>query len=256
MAPSNQDIFSRALRRREALIAFAATAGGVLWQAACGNAGPSGTTSSAAETTAAGTVAADVCVLSPEVTEGPYWIANHLTRRDITDGRPGIPLALRVTVVDADTCKPIRGADVEIWHADALGVYSGFSGNVPPSGGGGHATPNNSKRFLRGHQRSDANGHVLFDTVYPGWYRGRTPHIHMKVNVGGSVVHTGQLFFPDATSDAVYRTSAYRSHGQPDTTNGADGIYAAAGGSKAKVHLTRRHKRGGYKGRITVGVRA
>jgi hypothetical protein len=76
------------------------------------------------------------------------------------------------------------------------------------------------------------------------------------VHVGGSVVHTGQLFFPDRTSDAVYRTSAYRSHGQPDTTNRQDSIYAAAGGSKAKVHLTRRRKHSGYKGRITVGVRS
>jgi protocatechuate 3,4-dioxygenase beta subunit len=194
-------------------------------------------------------------VLSPEVTEGPYYIANHLTRRDITDGRSGLPLALRITVVDADTCKPIHGADVEIWHADAVGVYSGYSGNVPPSGAGGHATPNNSKRFLRGHQRSDSNGRVLFDTVYPGWYRGRTPHIHLMVHVSGSVVHTGQLFFPDRTSDAVYRTSAYRSHGQPDTTNGGDSIYAAAGASKAKVRLTRRKKHRGLKGRIVVGVR-
>ena len=188
------------------------------------------------------------------MTEGPYYIANHLTRRNITDGRPGLPLALQVIVVDARTCKPIENADVEVWHADAVGVYSGYSGNAPPSGQpGGHAIPNNSKRFLRGHQKSDSKGRVLFDTIYPGWYMGRTPHIHMKVHVGGSVVHTGQLFFEDRTSDAVYRTSAYRAHGQPDTTNRTDGIYAAAGGSKAKVHLARRHR--GFGGKITVGVR-
>jgi len=68
-------------------------------------------------------------VLSREVTAGPYYVANHLTRRDITDGRPGLPLALHVTVVDATGCKPIKGADVEIWHADAAGVYSGVDGN-------------------------------------------------------------------------------------------------------------------------------
>jgi protocatechuate 3,4-dioxygenase beta subunit len=250
MSTPDHDILNRVLRRREALIAFAGVAGGALWQAACGSGASTGAASSSTEA-----AAASVCVLSPEVTEGPYYIANHLTRRDITDGRSGLPLALRITVVDADTCKPIHGADVEIWHADAVGVYSGFSGNVPPSGGGGHATPNNSRRFLRGHQKSDSNGRVLFDTVYPGWYRGRTPHIHLMVHVGGSVVHTGQLFFPDRTSDAVYRTSAYTSHGRPDTTNGSDSIYAAAGGSKAKVDLTRR-QHSGFKGRITVGVRA
>ena len=78
----------------------------------------------------------------------------------------------------------------------------------------------------------------------------------MKVHVGGSVVHTGQLFFDDRSSAAVYRTSNYKAHGQADTTNGADGIYAAAGGSKARVHLARRRGRRGFDGRITVGVRA
>jgi protocatechuate 3,4-dioxygenase beta subunit len=114
----------------------------------------------------------------------------------------------------------------------------------------------NNRRFLRGHQRSDAHGRVLFDTIYPGWYMGRAPHIHMKVHVGGSEVHTGQVFFSDAASAAVYRTSAYRGRGEADTTNGTDNIYAAAGGSRAKAHLKRRKGRHGYAGRITVGVRA
>jgi protocatechuate 3,4-dioxygenase beta subunit len=249
MTPNDSDILSRALRRRDALITLGGLGLGAFLQTACGSGAATVATTSRRASSAA------VCVLSPEVTEGPYYIANHLTRRDITDDRPGLPLALHVTVVDADTCSPIEHADVEIWHADAIGVYSGFSGNVPPSGAGGHATPNNDKRFLRGHQRSGGDGRVLFDTIYPGWYRGRTPHIHMKVHVGGSVVHTGQLFFADRTSDAVYRTSAYEAHGQPDITNAADSIYAAAGGSKAKVHLTRRRGHRGIRGRITVGVK-
>ncbi|HEY3020086.1 MAG TPA: intradiol ring-cleavage dioxygenase, partial [Solirubrobacteraceae bacterium] len=186
-------------------------------------------------------IAATSCVLAPEVTEGPYWIANHLTRRDITEGRAGIPLSLHLTVVDATSCKPITGADVEIWHADAKGVYSGVQGN--------------SGHFLRGHQRADANGRVVFHTIYPGWYRGRTPHIHLKVHVGGSVVHTGEVFFRDAVSGAVYRTSAYRSHGQADTTNANDNIYADAGGSRALLKLTKRSKGKGYVGAITLGVK-
>jgi len=196
--------------------------------------------------------AARMCVLSPEVTEGPYYIASHLTRRNITEGLPGLPLALRITVVDAGTCKPIRGADVEVWHANASGVYSGFGGGGPPSGGG----PDNAKRFLRGHQRSDARGGVLFDTIYPGWYPGRSPHIHVKAHVGGRVVHTGQIFFSDATSDAIYRSGAYRPHGQPDTTNQDDGIFRQAGGARARAHLTRRRGAGGYTGRIVLGLRA
>jgi protocatechuate 3,4-dioxygenase beta subunit len=96
------------LRRREALMLFGAAAGGAIWQTACGSKGSSGAAASSSSV-ADGTAAAAVCVLSPEVTEGPYWMANHLTRRDITDGRPGLPLALRITVVDADTCKPGSG---------------------------------------------------------------------------------------------------------------------------------------------------
>jgi protocatechuate 3,4-dioxygenase beta subunit len=246
--PSDQfDALDRALRRRDLLVAAGgASAAAVL--AACGRAG--------AKASGAGRVgsAAATCVLTPEVTEGPYWISNRLTRRNITDGQGGLPLYLHISVVRASDCRPIAGADVEIWHANALGVYSGFGANTPPSGGGGHATPNNARRFLRGHQKADGQGKVIFHTIYPGWYTGRTPHIHLKVHVGGSVVHTGQLFFRDATSDAVYRTSAYRSHGQPDTTNGQDSFYAQGGGSNAAVRLSRRHT-GGYGGRATVGIR-
>ncbi len=223
------EALGRALRRREALLTLAGLGAGALW-AGCGG---RGATSAAAGTDAS---AAAACFLQPEVTEGPFWIANHLTRRNITEGKHGVPLALQIFVVDSD-CKPIKGADVEIWHADAAGAYS-----------------LGSKRFLRGHQKSDADGRVLFETIYPGWYRGRTPHIHLKVHVGGNVEHTGQLFFNDAASDAVYRTASYRSHGEPDTTNGADSIYAQSGGSKSKVKLTRRAKGKGYSGRITVGV--
>jgi protocatechuate 3,4-dioxygenase beta subunit len=242
---AHEDMLSRALRRRELLLALGGLSVAALWQAACGSGGSksaTGTTGTAADTAANAQDAAVSCVLSREVTAGPYYVANHLTRRDITDGRSGLPLGLHIAVVDAGACKPIKGADVEIWHADALGVYSGVNGN--------------SKRFLRGHQKSDSRGRVLFDTVYPGWYMGRTPHIHMKVHVRGSVVHTGQLFFDDRTSAAVYRTSSYRSHGQADTTNGSDSIYGAAGGSQAKVRLARRRGRKGFDGRITVGVRS
>ena len=245
--PADLNVWTRELRRRDLLLA-AGGAGAAAVLAACGRATA---TSSRARGTAS---AAGLCVLTPEVTEGPYWIANHLTRRNITEGQTGIPLNLQIEVVRASSCTAIAGADVEIWHANALGVYSGYGANTPPSAGG-HATPNNGKRFLRGHQRTDHAGRVLFRTVYPGWYMGRTPHIHMKVHVGGSVVHTGQLFFRDAVSDAIYRTSAYSVHGQPDTTNAQDSIYGQAGGSRALVHLARR-TRGGYSGGATVGVAA
>jgi protocatechuate 3,4-dioxygenase beta subunit len=193
-------------------------------------------------------------VLTPEVTAGPYYIANHLTRRNITDGQAGTPLRLRLTVQDATTCRAIRNADVELWHANAGGEYSGYSGAQAPSASpGGHVTPNTSARFLRGHQVTDASGLAVFDTIYPGWYQGRAPHIHVKVHVGGNVVHTGQLFFSDALSDAVYRSGAYAAHGQPDTTDAQDSIYRQAGGATAQLSIGKAAT--GYVGAITMGVR-
>jgi protocatechuate 3,4-dioxygenase beta subunit len=178
------------------------------------------------------------CVLAPEQTEGPYYIDNHLIRSDIRDGRKGVPLSLRLQVVDASSCRPIRGATVEVWHCDALGRYSGF--NAPG-------------RFLRGGQRSGATGHVSFKTIYPGWYSGRTTHIHVKVHVGGAEVHTGQLYFADATSAAVYRSrSPYRSRGQKDTPNAADPVFGQ-GGRQSMLRLAKSGS--GYVGRLTLGVR-
>jgi protocatechuate 3,4-dioxygenase beta subunit len=201
--------------------------------------------------------AAATCVLSPEVTEGPYWIDTDLTRRDITEDRPGLPLELVLTVQDARTCETLEGADVEVWHCDAGGVYSGFESASQGGGGapGGTRSPTDPERYLRGHQRSGADGRVRFLTIYPGWYSGRTPHIHLKVHAGGDVVHTGQLFFSEAVTAAVYRRAPYRSHGQPDTSHAADQIYAQAGRSRSTLRLTRRrHGRKGYRGAIALAV--
>jgi protocatechuate 3,4-dioxygenase beta subunit len=185
--------------------------------------------------------AATTCLLTPEATEGPYWVDYETTRRNITEGRPGLPLAIRFTVLNARTCKPIRNADVEIWHCDALGEYSGVNGSTT--------------RFLRGHQRSDANGKAQFLTIFPGWYRGRTPHIHMKVWVGGSDIHTGQVFFNEAITRKVYAQAPYKSRGQYDTPHSSDMIYRQAGGSRAELKLTKRGENlKGYLGTIAIGV--
>ena len=233
---------SRLLRRREALTLAGLGLTGALGARVSG---------------ALGTQDAEAasCVLSPEVTEGPYWIDNKLTRRDITEDRPGLPLELVLTAQNAKTCSPIKGADVKIWHCDAVGVYSGYESGSAGAPGGQHASPTDSDRYLRGHQKADANGRARFLTIYPGWYRGRTPHIHLKVHVGGSVVHTGQVFFDEKTTAAVYRHSPYKSHGQPDTSHAADMIYAQAGRSRATLKLAKRgNGRKGYRGSITLGV--
>jgi protocatechuate 3,4-dioxygenase beta subunit len=185
--------------------------------------------------------AATTCLLTPEVTEGPYWVENRLTRRNITEGKAGLPLAIRFTVLNARTCRPIRNADVEIWHCDALGNYS--------------AVDSATTRFLRGHQRSNAAGKAEFLTIFPGWYRGRTPHIHMKVYVGGDTVHTGQVFFNERITATVYKQAPYASRGRYDTPHARDGIYRQAGGSTAELKLTRRTGGlKGYLGTIAIGV--
>jgi protocatechuate 3,4-dioxygenase beta subunit len=180
------------------------------------------------------------CVLTPEQTEGPYYIANEKVRRNITEGRPGTPLTLRLAVVDAKTCKPIEGAAVDIWHCDASGTYSGF--------GAGQS----SRTFMRGIQRTNADGVATFKTVYPGWYQGRTVHVHVKVHVRGNVVHTGQLYFPDRLTDAVYRKAPYSSRPNRDVRN-ADDMVFRNGGRRSLLSL--RRNGAGYVGSIRMGVR-
>jgi len=179
------------------------------------------------------------CVLMPEQTEGPYYIDGEKLRRNITEGRSGTPLELRATVVNASTCKPIRNAVVDIWHCDAGGVYSGFDDAA-------------GRSFLRGVQRTDARGVATFRTIYPGWYQGRTVHIHVKVHVAGDVVHTGQLYFPDRITDVVQRRKPYNGRGQRTTRNQNDGVYAR-GGSRSLLRL-RKDARGAYVGTLTMGV--
>jgi protocatechuate 3,4-dioxygenase beta subunit len=212
------------------LAGLAAGAAGVgAWKTSSAGGGPAAVESGAVS-----------CVLTPEQTEGPYYIAGEKLRRDITEGRPGTPLLLQLAVVDASTCRPIKGALVDIWHCDAMGVYSGVG-----QGGG-------SRTFMRGLQRTNAQGVATFRTVYPGWYQGRTVHIHVKVHVRGNVVHTGQLYFPDALTDAVYRRAPYNKRPKRSTRNANDSVFVN-GGKRSMLRLRRRRQRG-YVGSITMGV--
>lgn len=175
------------------------------------------------------------CVLAPEQTEGPFFLPGDRVRRNITEGRPGAPLTLKLTVLDVSMCKPIRGASVDIWHCDAAGVYAAASG----------------KTFLRGIQRTDAKGVATFKTIYPGWYPGRTVHIHVKVSLGGNVAHTGQLYFPDKVTDAVYARAPYGARPRRSTRNPDDAIYRN-GGSRSTLKL--RKVGSAYTGSITLGI--
>ncbi len=175
------------------------------------------------------------CVLTPEQTEGPYFLPGDKVRRTITEGKRGVPLTLKLTVLDVSTCKPVKGAAVDIWHCDGVGTYAAES----------NAT------FLRGIQKTDAKGVATFRTIYPGWYEGRTVHIHVKVSLGGNVVHTGQLYFADATTDKVYTRSPYSSRPARSTRNPDDAIYRN-GGSRSTLKLKKVGS--AYTGSITMGV--
>jgi protocatechuate 3,4-dioxygenase beta subunit len=223
----------RALLRRLALLPLVAAA-------------PPAWAQAAAE--GSGLVAANVCLLTPESTEGPYYLDPELVRADITEGLPGAPLGLTLQVVDAD-CRPLGGARVDVWHCDAAGNYSGFARQ-----GSDRARDTRGATFLRGTQFADARGVASFRTIWPGWYRGRTPHIHYKVFLDEETMLTSQLFFPDGASETVFEGLAYRarSAGQ-DTTNATDGI-ARRAGPRAFARVTRAG--GGWRAELVVGIAA
>ena len=191
------------------------------------------------------------CVVTPEQMEGPFFTDVRLNRSDIrsdpTDKsvKEGAPLVLtlRVSAVGNAGCTQLAGATVDVWHCDAVGVYSDSGGNTA------------GKKFLRGHQVADANGSVRFTTIYPGWYPGRAVHIHFKVRVltGPALGNefTSQLYFDEAVTDRVLARAPYSVRGQR-TRNSDDGLYRR-GGSRLMLALT--ESSGGYAGEFHVGLK-
>jgi protocatechuate 3,4-dioxygenase beta subunit len=214
------------------------------------------------------------CVLASEQEEGPYYLDGGLLRPDVTDGKSGVPLTLRVVLMDAARCSPLSSAAVDIWHCDAVGVYSGFErqgadqsrGPIrprppgrpdfdgampppPPRGPGGPGRPSaSSARFLRGVQITNQRGVAEFRTIYPGWYAGRAIHTHLKVHVGGeelsgaygggNVSHTGQLFFPEDVTETIAKLEPYAQHaGVHRTTQEQDGIFRSQHGADSILKL-------------------
>jgi protocatechuate 3,4-dioxygenase beta subunit len=177
------------------------------------------------------------CTLTPEETEGPYYFDADAIRSDIREDRDGTPLRLAVRVRGADSCEPLRNAVVDIWHCDAGGVYSGFDAGQ-------------GERFLRGAQVTNRDGIVEFETVYPGWYPGRTVHIHAKVHLDRTTVLTTQLYFDDAVSDRVFADEPYASRGERDQRNDTDGIFDDA------LLLDLSREGDGYVGAISFDVAA
>lgn len=213
------------LSRRE-LVALLGMAG---YAMLCGRRPAAGQTQAAASSP---------CVVRPEQTEGPYFVDELLQRADFrtnpTDGtiKPGTPLDLTIFVSRlADTrCQPLPGVQVDIWQCDHLGVYSDAQDPT-----------------LRGFQVTDAQGRVHFMTIFPGWYRGRTVHIHFKLRSlraqHPGFEFTSQLYFDDALTDRVFATSPYAERGARTTRNDRDGLYRRGG---SRLLLTLEPQAGGY----------
>jgi protocatechuate 3,4-dioxygenase beta subunit len=238
------------MRRREMLVLSAGTLTSVALYG-CG-ADEEGATKSVAQ----GARTKPDCVLTPEQEEGPFYIDLARVRRNIAEDRPGVPLALALTVVDSDTCEPIPDAAVDIWHCDALGVYSGES-----------SQGTEGETYLRGIQLTDRNGLAVFGTIYPGQYPGRTTHIHLKVHIGGRqsdgtyagghVSHTGQLFTTDRHDAEVFALTPYNQNTAATTPRDTDSVFRYQGGSSSVLALAEAGNslaRAGFTAGVTLGV--
>lgn len=237
---NDDEQIGRILSRREVLRLLGVSGAALLAGCAVAQPGSSSTPAAAAPTpttapaTSAGTTestaavtAVPACVVRPEVTEGPYYVDEELNRSDVrSDTATGVikdgallALTFNVSQISDNSCAPLEGAQVEIWHCDAAGVYSDVSDPGFNTKG---------QNFLRGYQVTDANGQAHFTTIYPGWYASRCVHIHFKVHdstAEDSKVFTSQLFFDDALTDQVFSQPPYAAKGQRDTLNSTDDIY-------------------------------
>ena len=227
----------RVLSRRELLSLFGTT-GAALFLGACIAGGPGGPGGGAPAETggitaeAAATTNATLppsCVVRPELTEGPVFVEEDLNRSDIRlDPSNGavsegvqFDLTFNISQVASSACTPLGDVQVDIWHCDAAGIYSDTSELGMDTVG---------QKFLRGYQKTDANGMAKFTTIYPGWYEGRAVHIHVKIRNDQGYEFTSQLFFDDALTDEVFKAEPYASKGERSLRNEDDGIYQQSGG--------------------------
>ena len=242
--------------RRTALLvglgAIVAACTGRSPSAALGSPSPS----AASDTTpTASSVATPACVATPAETEGPYFVDERLNRSDITTDsstgskRNGVPLDLtfQVARVNSSGCTSLGGAQVDVWHCDAAGVYSDVA-----------AQSTVGQRFLRGYQLTGADGVARFATIYPGWYAGRTVHIHFKVRTYTGATKTyefsSQLFFDDALTDAVYKAAPYSSRPTRDTRNQTDMVYTSNGNSGSVLLVKAAPSGAGYAATFAIGL--
>jgi protocatechuate 3,4-dioxygenase beta subunit len=225
--------------------------------AACAGRGPSASLASPSPSpsSSAGNLATPTCIVTPSETEGPYFVDERLNRSDITTDpstgakRAGVPMNLtfQVSRVGSGGCTALSGAQVDVWHCDAAGVYSDVS-----------AQSSVGQKFLRGYQLTDALGVASFSTIYPGWYSGRAVHIHFKVRTytgtTKSFEFSSQIFFDEGVTDEVYKTAPYSSRPSRNTRNQTDMVYTSNGNSGAKLLVTPAPSGAGYAATFAIGL--
>ncbi len=232
------------MTRRAALIALTGTTGAVALMS-CSGSSNSTTTSTAAATASSTSLVSSTCVVTPEGEIGPYFVDDSLTGFNRTDIRSsidgsstqaGIPLTLNIIVLDAENdCVGLQDVQIDIWQCNAAGIYSDevAEGTV-------------GETWLRGYQKTDSAGEAAFITIFPGWYDGRTTHIHLRLRSHYSTAssttdgtNTTQIFFAQALVNTINTTVApYRSHGTNPTTNESDRVYAGQTEGLTEVALT------------------
>jgi protocatechuate 3,4-dioxygenase beta subunit len=246
----------RVLSRREVLaIMGAAGAGVAIAAAAPGVLAQSPSTSPATSASPAASMPIPSCIVRPAQTEGPYFVDERLDRSDIrsdpTTGevQAGAPFALELLVsrLDGAACTAFAGALVDVWHCNAEGAYSDVSDPGFDTTG---------QEWLRGYQVTDANGLARFATIYPGWYQGRTVHIHFKIRTdpdeASGFDFTSQLYFDDTLSDQVFATDPYAAKGERGTRNENDGIFGD-GGDQLTLPVVADGS-GGYRATFEIGL--
>lgn len=186
-------------------------------------------------------IAGDTCPVTPRQTEGPFYSDARLVRQDIREGRPGVPLTLRLQVVEAADCATAERARVDIWHCDAVGTYSGYDSERSAG-----------ETFLRGTQFTGSDGVATFRTIFPGWYGGRATHVHCKAWLPDWREVTSQIYFPDTLFADVYAEGAYAGRRGRAPRNEEDGLFRSAGERAPLAQMAK--TRAGYDGAVVLAL--
>jgi protocatechuate 3,4-dioxygenase beta subunit len=179
-----------------------------------------------------GSTMASSCTLYPTQTIGPCYAMGPMMREDISDGLDGLPIRLSFLVVHTSGCVPVPGASIDIWHSGSDGIYSAYDTGTTCNPG---TTNVKSMMFCRGVQTTDETGRANFSTVFPGWYRGRTIHVHFTVRISGKEYVTSQLYFDDKLTDEILAQGTYQARGKRDTNNSSDMLFTSGGAKPDQV---------------------